>query len=54
VPQRGWALAEISRLAPGVPLWCGNILIPSPFVYPGREGAWGCGVVLANMVAGEA
>ncbi len=52
--QRGWARREISQLAPCVGLWCGDVLIPSPFVYPGRSGAWGCGIVLANMHGAEA
>ena len=51
--ERGWARHAISRLAPGVDLWCGDMLIPSPFVYPERGGAWGCGVVLANMSTTE-
>jgi hypothetical protein len=48
VEQRGWARHEISRLAPGVALWCGDVLIPASLVYPGRPTTWGCGVVLAN------
>lgn len=52
--ERGWAHAEISRLAPNVDLWCGDMLIPSPFVFPDRVGVWGCGVVLANMTSAEA
>lgn len=47
--RRGWALEEISRLTPSMALWCGDILVPSTFVYPERFGAWGCGIVLANM-----
>jgi hypothetical protein len=54
VDQRARAREEISCLVPGVDLWCGDVVIPSPFVYPGRSGAWGCGVVLANMTATEA
>ena len=54
VDDRGWARAEIARLAPGVELWCGDVLIPSPFVYPERGGAWGCGIVLANLTQEEA
>jgi 23S rRNA (adenine2030-N6)-methyltransferase len=53
VEHRGWARHEIARLAPGVELWCGDVLIPASFVYPGRPGAWGCGVVLANMTSPE-
>lgn len=53
VDERAWAREEISCLAPGVDLWCGDVAIPSPFVYPGRSGTWGCGVVLANMTATE-
>jgi hypothetical protein len=52
--ERGWARGEIARLAPTVPLWCGDMLIPSPFVYPERRGVWGCGIVLANMTTAEA
>ena len=51
--ERGWARDEISRLAPHVKLWCGDTLIPSPFVFPERSGVWGCGVVLANMTSAE-
>ena len=54
IDGRGWAREEISRLAPGVDLWCGDLTIPSPFVYPERSGIWGCGVLLANMTATEA
>ena len=52
--RRGWAHGEISRLVPGVNLWCGEVLMPACLVYPGRAGAWGCGVVLANMTSSEA
>lgn len=45
---RAWALSEIAALAPGVALWCGDALIPSPFIFPERAGVWGCGIVLAN------
>ena len=51
--ERGWARREISRLAPRVELWCGDVRLPSPFVYPGLSGAWGCGIVLANMAPAE-
>jgi 23S rRNA A2030 N6-methylase RlmJ len=51
--DRGWARHEISRLAPRVDLWCGDVLIPAPFIYPERHGVWGCGVVLANMTTVE-
>ncbi len=54
IGARGWAHDEIARLSPDAALWCGDVLIPSPFVYPGRSGAWGCGVVLANMTNAEA
>src|SRR5262245_24126757 len=54
VEQRGWAYDEISRLAPGVNMWCGDALMPACLVYPGRTGAWGCGVVLANVTSSEA
>jgi 23S rRNA A2030 N6-methylase RlmJ len=47
--QRGWALKTIASQTRGVNLWCGDLLIPSPFVYVGRTGTWGCGIVLANM-----
>jgi hypothetical protein len=52
--RRGWAHGEISRLVPGVNLWCGEVLMPACLVYPGRTGAWGCGVVSANMTSSEA
>jgi len=51
---RGWALADLAGRAPGVPIWCGDLMVPSPFVYPGRPGAWGCGIVLANATEAEA
>jgi hypothetical protein len=54
VEQRGWAYDEISRLSPGINIWCGDVLMPACLVYPGRTGAWGCGVVLANMTGSEA
>jgi hypothetical protein len=54
VERRGWAYDEISRLAPGLNMWCGDALMPACLVYPGRTGAWGCGVVLANMTSSEA
>jgi len=28
--------------------------MPACLVYPGTTGAWGCGVVLANMTSSEA
>ena len=54
VERRGWAYDEISRLAPGINVWCGDTLMPACLVYPGRTGAWGCGVVLANVTGSEA
>lgn len=54
IDERAWARDAVSRLAPGVDLWCGDLTIPSPFVYPERSGVWGCGVVLANMTGPEA
>jgi hypothetical protein len=54
VSRQGWAHDEIEAMTPGTPLWCGDVLVPSPFVYPGRPGAWGCGIVLANMTSAEA
>ena len=53
VEQRGWAREEIARLAPDVELWCGDTLMPASFIFPGRSGAWGCGVLLANATAVE-
>ena len=53
VEQRGWARDAIARLAPDAALWCGDALIPAPFIYPDRSGAWGCGVVLANATRAE-
>ncbi|MGC4086162.1 MAG: 23S rRNA (adenine(2030)-N(6))-methyltransferase RlmJ [Vicinamibacterales bacterium] len=53
IEDRGWAKAAISRRAPNVDVWCGDMLVPSPFVYPDRTGAWGCGIVLANMTSVE-
>jgi 23S rRNA A2030 N6-methylase RlmJ len=52
--KRGWARHAIARLAPNVDLWCGDMMIPSPFVFPDQIGVWGCGVVLANMTSVEA
>jgi 23S rRNA A2030 N6-methylase RlmJ len=52
--ERAWAHEAIARLAPDAPLWCGDVTIPSPFVYPERSGVWGCGIVLANMTAADA
>ena len=46
--ERGWPRDVIAAAAPQTPLWCGDIMLPSPFVFPEREGAWGCGVLLAN------
>jgi 23S rRNA A2030 N6-methylase RlmJ len=54
VDRRGWAQKEISRRVPGVNLWCGDVLMPARLVYPERTGAWGCGMVLANMTNSEA
>jgi hypothetical protein len=54
VERRGWAREEISRLVPGINVWCGDALMAACLVYPGRTGAWGCGVVLANMTSSEA
>jgi 23S rRNA A2030 N6-methylase RlmJ len=54
VERRGWAYNEISRLAPGINIWCGDTLMPACLVYPGTTGAWGCGVVLANITSSEA
>jgi hypothetical protein len=54
IAERGWAVHAISRLAPGINLWCGDMLMPAPFVFPERSGPWGCGVVMANMTAIEA
>jgi hypothetical protein len=53
VDERGWARHEIAGRAPDVELWCGDTLMPATFVYPGRPGAWGCGVVLANATSAE-
>lgn len=53
VEQCGWARDEIARLALDVELWCGDTLMPASFIYPGRSGAWGCGVVLANATSVE-
>jgi 23S rRNA A2030 N6-methylase RlmJ len=48
VSERGWALRELRRLAPGKRFWCGDVLLPAQFVFPERHGAWGCGVVVGN------
>ena len=53
IEQRGWAREAISKLANGVELWCGDVVMPASFVFPERTGAWGCGVVLANMTRTE-
>ncbi len=49
----GWARDEIAGLAPAIDLWCGDALMPASFVSPGRSGAWGCGIVLANATSVE-
>ena len=54
IEDRGWAKAAISKRAPNADVWCGDMLVPSPFVYPDRPGVWGCGIVLANMTSVEA
>ena len=51
--RRGWAHADISRLAPGAALWCGDTLMPAPFISPDWENEWGCGIVLANATREE-
>jgi hypothetical protein len=51
--QRGWACDTIAKLAPGIDLWCGDVLMPASFIYTGRSGAWGCGIVLANATEAE-
>ena len=51
--ERGCALSEIANVAPNVELWCGDVLMPAPFVYPGKQGAWGCGIILANATPAE-
>jgi hypothetical protein len=53
IEQRGWARDEIGKFAPDVELWRGDALIPAPFIFPDRSGAWGCGVVLANAPSAE-
>jgi hypothetical protein len=53
IERRGWARDEIARLAPGVQLWCGDTLMPASFIWPGRPGPWGCGIVLANPKSAE-
>ena len=53
VEQRGWARAELGRLAPGVELWCGDTLMPASFAWAGKPGPWGCGIVLANATSAE-
>jgi len=49
----GWAYDEIAKLAPGIDLWCGDVLMPASFIYPDRSGAWGCGIMLANATKAE-
>lgn len=51
--KRGWARDEIAGMASGVELWCGDAQMPASFIYPDRRGAWGCGIVLANMTPEE-
>jgi hypothetical protein len=53
VERRGWARAELSRLAPGAGLWCGDTLMPASFAWAGKPGPWGCGIVLANATSAE-
>ncbi|MBN2041288.1 MAG: 23S rRNA (adenine(2030)-N(6))-methyltransferase RlmJ [Spirochaetes bacterium] len=45
----GHPLKEMTKLAPDVNFWSGEVLLPSPFIYPERSGFWGCGIVLANV-----
>ena len=42
----GWAWRELGGAAPG---WSGELAFPARFVYAGRDGMWGCGVVLLNL-----
>lgn len=51
--RRGWMRAVIASLAPGIELWCGDLLTPAAFTWPGRPGPFGCGIVLANTPADE-
>ncbi len=53
VEQRGWARAELGRLAPGAGLWCGDAMMPASFAWAGKPGPWGCGIVLANATSAE-
>ena len=46
--DRFWARRKFTKLAPEVQFWCGDLLSPSSFIRPGTNGAWGCGIVLAN------
>ena len=41
VCERGWALHAISCLAPGIDLWCGDVMMPAPFIFPERSGPLG-------------
>jgi hypothetical protein len=53
IDQRGWARDQLANLAPGVELWCGDTLMPAPFIFPDGTGPWGCGIVLANATPAE-
>lgn len=46
--DRAWARKVIASAAPQASLWCGDVMLPSPFVFAARAGTWGCGVVLVN------
>ena len=51
--DRGWPCSRIASVAPRVALWCGDVMLPSPFVFPERPGTWGCGILLANATDRE-
>jgi hypothetical protein len=53
IDQRGWARDQLASLVPGVELWCGDTLMPAPFIFPNGSGPWGCGIVLANATPAE-
>ena len=54
VERRGWAHGEISRLVPGVNLWCGEVLMPACLVYPKGPELGVVGWCWQNMTSSEA
>jgi hypothetical protein len=53
IEQRGWVCDSIANKVPNGCLWCGDFLVPAPFVYPETSGPWGGGVLLLNSTPKE-